>query len=270
MMDEYQIRRSNMTKWTKRAAQTELKKLISEIEGLTQARRHSAEHVRWIANTLRFLEQVFGRGSRYFLTFGNLKWEETSSFILHGWDYEKQIERRHQDAYLHDIDSAKGLLEAALDELNSSDIDDVYDGKDTAPESSAIVKIINIIENKLRKVIRETPNGERSVQDAVENLLIGADVDYSREKDSIEYSSKHYIPDFTMKRIDLAVEVKFCDKAKKEKDIIAEINDDILAYKTKYGNVVFVVYDVGIIRDVERFSKNFEDQDGVIVRVVKH
>ena len=52
--------------------------------------------------------------------------------------------------------------------------------------------------------------------------------------------------------------------------MIAEINDDILAYSTEYGNLIFAIYDVGSIRDVDRFASQFEQHDGVLVRVVKH
>jgi len=52
--------------------------------------------------------------------------------------------------------------------------------------------------------------------------------------------------------------------------MIAEINDDILAYKQKYRNLLFVVYDVGQIRDVEKFKYHFEQQSQVIVQVIKH
>ena len=91
-----------------------------------------------------------------------------------------------------------------------------------------------------------------------------------RETDSIEYSSKTYIPDFSLSRIDLALEVKLAVRQGREKEIIGEINDDILAYKTNYGNLLFVVYDAGLIRDVDRFSSQFEQHDGVLVRVIKH
>ena len=52
--------------------------------------------------------------------------------------------------------------------------------------------------------------------------------------------------------------------------MVAEINDDILAYRTMSGNLLFVVYDVGYIRDVDLFSEAFEQHQNVIVRVVKH
>jgi hypothetical protein len=146
----------------------------------------------------------------------------------------------------------------------------VYQGKNTGPEASTIVNVINLAERKLRKVIRDVPDAERQVQDAFESLLVGADVVYSRESDRIEYSSKTYTPDFSLAKVDLAIEVKLCNRKDREKEIIAEINDDILAYKRKYGNLLFIVYDTGCIRDVDRFSGHFEDQDGVMVKVVKH
>ena len=37
--------------------------------------------------------------------------------------------------------------------------------------------------------------------------------------------------------------------------IISEMNDDIISYQTKYGNLLFVIYDIGNIRDVSRFFK---------------
>ncbi len=44
---------------------------------------------------------------------------------------------------------------------------------------------------------------------------------------------------------------------------------DILAYQTKYANILFVVYDCGQIRDVERFIGSFESHPNVVVKVVK-
>jgi len=133
-----------------------------------------------------------------------------------------------------------------------------------------ILKLINIAERKLRKVIREKPSQEKEVQDAFESLLIGLDVPYSRETERIEYSSKSYVPDFVIDRIDLAIEIKLCARNGREKEVISEINDDILAYQTKRSNLFFIVYDIGYIRDVDRFMSSFEQNDKVIVRIVKH
>jgi hypothetical protein len=180
------------------------------------------------------------------------------------------IEKKHQQAYINQLDSAKGFLLAALDQLESSSIDEVYEGRDIPKESSIILKVINLAEFKLRKIIRIIPTLEKEIQDAFENLLIASDIDYSRETDSIEYSSKTYIPDFSVKKLGLAIEIKICTRSSREKEIIAEINDDILAYKSKYENIFFVIYDTGFIRDIERFTKQFEDQDGIYIKVVKH
>ena len=100
--------------------------------------------------------------------------------------------------------------------------------------------------------------------------MIGADVEFSREKEHLEYSSKTYIPDFTFSRIGLIVELKLCARDGREADIIAEINDDILAYKTKYGNLIFVVYDLGYIRDTDAFRGSLVEHQQVEVKVVKH
>ncbi|NQV03592.1 MAG: hypothetical protein HQ542_13160 [Bacteroidia bacterium] len=269
--------RIKMTKWNKESVFSEIDDLIGEITSLMQQPRFCAEHTRWVVNTGRFLEEVFGEKSPYFITFSSYSWSESGSFIVGGpWDVEglqnpqKAIQRKHQEAYVLQLDSAKGLLLAARDELERSEIEAVYQGKDTPAESSEILRILNLAERKLRKVIRTQPSEEKEVQDAFENLLIGADIPYSREADSIEYSSKTYIPDFTMPKLNLALEIKLCGNSKREKSIIPEINDDILAYQTKYRNIFFVVYDNGFIRDVDRFIDSFEQNENVIVKVVKN
>ncbi|MHB1348167.1 MAG: PD-(D/E)XK nuclease domain-containing protein, partial [Candidatus Humimicrobiaceae bacterium] len=111
---------------------------------------------------------------------------------------------------------------------------------------------------------------EKSVQEAFENLLIGAEISYSRETESIEYSSKTYRPDFVIKDIQLPVEIKLCNRKEREKELIAEINDDILAYQKKFKSIFFIIYDIGSIRDIDRFSSEFSDQQNIIFSVVKH
>jgi hypothetical protein len=222
-------------------------------------------------------EEVFGRDSRSFSSFIRLSWRREGSFLVGGvgdlegaYHPQAAIDREHHKAYLEQLETARGLLLAAKDELERKGLESVYQGKDTGPEASLILKVINLAEFNLRKTIRNVPTAEKEIQDAFENLLIGADIPHSRETDSIEYSSKTYTPDFSVARADLAIEVKLSNRKEREKEIIAEINDDILAYSTKYGNLIFVIYDTGFIRDVERFTKHFEDREGVVVKVVKH
>lgn len=259
-----------MPKWTKEAALKEIEDLIREADQVAPHGPYSAAHVRWDLRTRRFLGEVFGHKSVYLRSFATLPWRATGSFIVQAFDIQGAVEEHHFKAFIQQIDTAKGFLQAAWDELSASSLDDVYHGKDTAPESSAILKVINLAEHRLRKVIRKPPTKEVVVQEALENLFIGADISYSREAETIEYSSKTYRPDFTIKQLDLAIDVKLCARDGREKEIIAEINDDILAYQTKYGNILFVIYDVGQIRDSDRFTASFEEHENVMVRVVKH
>ena len=263
--------------WTQELAISELQVLIKEVPKLRAGQRFSADHTRWTMRALTVLEQVFGQNSRYYLSFASLTWNEPGSFIIGGpgdpegaWNPQAAVERVHHKAYLKQLEGAQGFLQAALDDLQQRGIEAVYEGKDTPAESSALVKIITLIERKLRKAVRDKPEREKHVQDSFDTLLVGADVQYERETDSIVYSSKTYTPDFSFGHLDLAVELKLCNRPEREKELIAEINDDILAYKTKYRNLIFAVYDLGFIRDTDRFAEAFESSDGVIVKVIKH
>jgi hypothetical protein len=261
--------------WTKETALKELSDLIEQVAVVEQSRRFSAEHTRWMFRTRRILEEIFGRNSSYYAFFTALEWQKTGTLMIPTGPQMPHplvaIEQMHHAAYLEQLESTKGMLQEASSHLESADdISAVYQGKDTAPEASDIVRIIHLAEHQLRKAIRERPEGETEVQDAFENLLIGADIDYKREKESIEYSSKTYIPDFTFPKLDLALDFKFCGTDNAEKRLIKEINDYIVAFRSKYGNITFVVYDMGFIRDVDLFVGSFEQHQNVIVRVVKH
>jgi len=157
-----------------------------------------------------------------------------------------------------------------MDELKRKPLTEVYRGKDTPKESSMLIKIVSLAARKLRTVIRAKPKREKDVQDALENLLVGADILYKREHPHIPYSSKNYVPDFSFEKIDLALDVKLCAKLGREKEMIAEMNDDIMAYKSMFGNIAFVIYDLGFIRDADRFTDEFSSRDDVLITVVKH
>jgi len=79
-------------------------------------------------------------------------------------------------------------------------------------ETSEILKILDLVDNKLRKTFRELPKDESEVQDRFEDLLTARDIDYLREQEKIVYSSKTYQPDFSFPQINTLVEIKYCDK----------------------------------------------------------
>lgn len=257
----------------KEAAIQALANLIRNISLLRKIAPFSAEHTRWVTNSLYLLEDIFGKNSRIYRSFGALEWRYHGPVIAREGEMEYTIHQKHTIAYLTDLESARGLLTAAIDQITSKGIKNVYEGKDTPKESSEIIKVLSLIDNKLRKVIREIPKQESDVLNALENLFIGAglDKDFAREKESIVYSSKTYYPDFSFKRIDTVVEGKLSNSSKREKEIIHEINDDILAYRTKYSNLIFVIYDLGFIRDQDLFKGSIEqNHPHVVVRIVKH
>lgn len=88
-------------------------------------------------------------------------------------------------------------------------------------------------------------------------------------QETISYSTKRYIPDFTFDRLGLAVEVKLCKDRHRKKVMIDEINADIVGYTGKYDRRVFVIYDLGFIRDVARFCEDIEANPNVHVLIVK-
>lgn len=146
-----------------------------------------------------------------------------------------------------------------------SNIDLVYD---------EVENIANFLTTRLRSVIRNSPQKEVEVQDAIENLFIGRGMqkgsDYDRETGSIKYSGREYIPDLIINSLNMCIEVKLLKETASRAKSIEDINADITAYSIKYSNILFVVYDVGVIRDVEEYRRDISKNLGVKVIVVKH
>lgn len=251
-----------------------MQELINEVESLKNKVARSEAHTKWLANALYLTENVFGRRSMIYLSLADLPWYRTGSFLVeHSFtaeEHEEQVRTVHHKAYVEQLDTAKGLLEAGIDAINAYGIDQVYEGKDTSKDVGQTITLIDLAQSKLRKTVRAKPEEEREVQDKFEDVLISVGFKYLRDQETVVYSSKSYKPDFTFPGINTALEIKLCNRPGREKDIIAEINDDILAYKTKYPNIVFLVYDLGYIRDIDRFKADIESQDRVIVLVIKH
>jgi len=96
---------------------------------------------------------------------------------------------------------------------------------------------------------------------------------FLREKENIDFSKKVFIPDFTQKKLSIAIEVKYLNRKDKGKQIVEEMSADINPYSKKWKNILFLVYDKGgNIRDVDSFVKDFNKDGDVILRciVIKH
>lgn len=218
----------------------------------------------WGFRVTDFLSEVFGEGSAYFTGWRSIRWRVRG-------DGELELERRQRDAVERAIGTTRGILTAARLKLEAApDLAAVHNATDTASEASLLIRTINLAEHRLRKAMPVPPPDERTVQDEFEKLLIGADVPYSRESKQIEYSSRIYVPDFTIDRARLAIDVKVCLDERRGTALPGEIKDEILAYEQEYPNMLFVVYDTWYIRDADGFAAHFEDESGVIVKVIEH
>jgi hypothetical protein len=130
------------------------------------------------------------------------------------------------------------------------------------------------LEANLRKAVFVPPQKEVEIQNAVESLMVGRGMakgtDYDRETGRVKTSGKESIPDFILPNLALCLEVKLSTSADKLRAIVDEVNADIRAYATQYDRQLYVIYDVGTIRDEDEFKRDLEDAPGVSVIVVKH
>lgn len=164
-------------------------------------------------------------------------------------------ERYYTDGVRDRLGSLIGFLDSEIDEAKEEG-------------SADTLKIITGIQRTLRKFFRTKPASEKEVQDKLEDLFNAQELTFRREQEHIAYSSKTYIPDFTFDDINCVVEGKFCDSERREKEMIGEINDDIQAYSTKYKNLIFVIYDLGFIRDEAKFKQDIESKS-VAIEIIK-
>lgn len=133
--------------------------------------------------------------------------------------------------------------------------------------------IRDFFQARLRSAVLHQPQKELDVQDAIETLLIGRGlqkgVDYDREIGRVKVSAKEVIPDFILPRLSLAIEVKLLKAASRVREVIDEINADVAAYSKRYRNLLFIVYDLGYIRDEIEFKHDLERPGNVSVVIVK-
>lgn len=130
--------------------------------------------------------------------------------------------------------------------------------------------LVTFVRSNLRASIFETPTREKQIQDALEVMLRSKGLDYKREKERIVYSTTSFVPDFTIESLDVAIEVKLCRAGDKERLIVNEINADIPAYQSRFGRCLFIVYDLGFIRDVGQFTSSIGLNPNIDILVVKH
>lgn len=189
-----------------------------------------------------------------------LKSPAFNTFILEkmpGWgDSVWPLQKQYMESVLLESKTLLAYLEAATDFSEDE-----------------FSNLENFIKTRLRAAIFSTPEKEVQVQNAIETLLVGKGwskgIDYDRESGKFEFSGKEYIPDFIVPKLALCIEVKLLREGKKSR-IIDEINTDITAYSSHYMRQMFVVYDLGVIRDESEFRRDIENAgDAIKVVIVK-
>lgn len=138
-------------------------------------------------------------------------------------------------------------------------------------------EIEDFIQIRLRSAMHSKPTCEKDIQNAIDTLFIGRDmqkgVDYGREIGRVHVSSKEVIPDFVVYSLSLAIEVKFLGESKRQNRIVDEIAADITQYSAKYSQILFVVYDLGCIKDERHFRQGLIDPkntSNIRIVIVKH
>jgi len=137
-----------------------------------------------------------------------------------------------------------------------------------------VLSLRDFFQANLRRAVIRTPQNETDIQDVIEQLLIGRGltkgIDYDRETGRVKVSIKEVVPDFILYRLKMALEVKFSKDKDRSKSIVDEINADIKAYSKEYARQLYIVYDMGSIRDESEFKNDLDNAEDVSVIVVKH
>jgi hypothetical protein len=166
-----------------------------------------------------------------------------------------------------------GLLARMASFFTLSTIRRVLTGGTTVYPLEILNRIATDISNELPPLFQATPRREKQVQRQVNSILRlrYQDLDFRWDQLEFPYSSKSYKPDFVSERVNMAIDVKLCNRAQKANRIVDEINADITAYKTRFQYLLFVVYDTDRhIQNPMTFTGDFERYNaGVRVFVVR-
>ena len=134
--------------------------------------------------------------------------------------------------------------------------------------------LATFLQANLRSAIFATPETEFDVQDVVEQLLVGRGlqkgIDYDRETGRVKISVKESVPDFIFRPLSTALEIKLIKGRSRQGRLVDEINADIVAYATGYNLIIFLVYDLGTIRNEIEFKQGLESSGNVSVLIIKH
>ena len=183
----------------------------------------------------------------------------------------------------HSVDTLlRGLYGSNYKEIIDKEVERLKEAdskkEDVAPEvlskKFTYTYIAEIIEGRFRTQFTDPPENEKYVQEQLRKFLDAQGyrkgIDYERESGRVMFAGKEYIPDFVLKHSNSVIEVKILkDKGHKSR-MIEEMNADYSAYTKEYDSIIYLVYDLGIIPDVQVLKRDFEAKGNVKVIVIKH
>jgi len=149
---------SNVSK-TGNVELNKLNGLLKEIDLLKESKHFSAEHIKWIAVTKKFLKRNFEEKSEYYNTFASLTWTKKGQYMIGGparpsesFNPQLGIDRVSQEAYLGELEVARGILQAAREEI-------IEDGVTLKKSENSIkifpTELINELPDDIKKVCEE-------------------------------------------------------------------------------------------------------------------
>lgn len=262
-----------MDRTAKSALLNRLDSLIGDSHQVENKPPYSSELVQWRMTSLQLLEDLFGPAHRFYLNFASLTFSPQRLILdpdelQPGEPVQSSIDKQRDRASHQDVLRARGILNAARNHLFEHDLTEVYRAVPKSQEPSQVLQLLDLLEHKLRLAFRDAPTSELEVQEKLEVLLHGFGLPFSREAETIEFGGKLYKPDFVIPQLQMALEVKFSNRPSRPKELPAEISDDARAYRTKFPNLLFVIYDCGMIRDARALVDSYSDCARVII--VKH
>jgi hypothetical protein len=89
-----------------------LRQQIKEIDLLEDSTVYSAEHTKWLTDTLYLLEEIFGKNSRIYTAFATMSWKPSGTYVAPPSNINAEVERLKMQAYKAGLDIARGLLES--------------------------------------------------------------------------------------------------------------------------------------------------------------
>ena len=114
---------------------------------------------------ISFRRNLIVDNSRIYISFASLSWQPSGIFFARHYEMERELEHKRFEAFQEQLQMAIGLHSSGIEQIKRKGVKNVYEGKDTKPEASEIMKIHHLINTKLRKTVRDVPQGEKEVQD---------------------------------------------------------------------------------------------------------